>query len=78
MTTAVTTARLLRAYGREHEYLRLLTCAFLEGNELATRFRDTHLRPVSSFFADYVRRRQCDGALAEFDAPCPFGGPAWH
>jgi len=56
--------KILQGYGRDHEFLRLLTYSVLEGHDLAALFRERHLRPLFEFLCEYIRRRQREGAFA--------------
>lgn len=60
--------KILNSYGRDHEFLRLLTYSVLEGHDLGSIFRERHLRPLFEFLCEYIRRRQHEGAFAECHA----------
>jgi TetR/AcrR family transcriptional regulator len=59
--------QLIDHHEQDTEFMRLLTHSALEGHELAQMFWDRNVRDLYEFLGGYVRERQRDGAMREFD-----------
>jgi TetR/AcrR family transcriptional regulator len=73
--------RILDHASRDPDFMRLMFYSALEGHELARSFREKQFKPLNDFVADYVARRQAEGAFREADptvAVCSFVGMAVH
>ena len=73
--------RILDHAEREPDFMRLMFYSALEGHELARSFREKQFKPLIDFVADYVSRRQAEGAFREADpavAVRSFVGMAVH
>lgn len=58
-------SKLMDAYGRDYDFLRLLLYSVLEGHDLARHFREKHLRPIFDFMREYIVRRQREGVFRD-------------
>jgi TetR/AcrR family transcriptional regulator len=57
--------RILDHARRDPDFMRLMFYSALEGHELARSFREKQFKPLNDFVADYVARRQAEGAFRE-------------
>jgi len=55
--------RILDHARRDPDFMRLMFYSALEGHELARSFREKQFKPLNDFVADYVARRQAEGAF---------------
>jgi TetR/AcrR family transcriptional regulator len=58
---------MMEHHARDTEFLRLLFYSALEGHQLSEMFWDRNVRALYEFLGSYIRRRQREGALRDFD-----------
>ena len=58
---------MMRHHEQDTEFLRLLFYSALENHQLSQLFWDRNVRAMYEFLGSYIRERQRDGALRQFD-----------